>query len=602
MSYNQYLFILLMAITCCLLYIAYLAWRKREFPIAVSLFFGMCAGAFYSFGYAFEIISSNLEQIRFWLKVEYIGISFGTFIWFIMVLQYTNHRKVLQKWIFSLLAIVPILTFISHYTNEWHHLFYSNMVIDKSEGFPLVLSTAGPFYMLHVFYSYILFFIGMGLLFRMYLKASVHMKKQVVLIMIGSCGPYGITLLYLSGILSTPIDISPFGFLFLGVFFIWGIYQFNMMKLVPHALKKVFESMKDAVIVLDLDNSISSFNHSAKKIFKELNDKKVIGRSAAQVFTPYPSMIEIITSRVSIEKKLKIINQKDHKYYQVSMTDVYDKKGKRVGSMLMLNDITDAVLTEEKLLTNSKQLSELNSFKDKMFTVIAHDIRDPLTILVSLMEILKDEMQDCGNMHDEITFEMEKQIQNTFILVESLLDWFRSQQGGMMFNPAIWNVSQAVKKNIGLLRIQSEQKRINITSDIQKDMIMYADKEMLDLIIRNLLSNAIKFTDYEGSIHINANQVEDKVIVSIADTGKGILPEQMYGLLQKPYPVSSIGTAGEKGIGLGLTLVKEFVQINGGEMWFESSPNLGSTFYFSTPTPTGRTEHSDGHAKRRSTG
>nr|WP_249315802.1 histidine kinase N-terminal 7TM domain-containing protein [Bacillus sp. FJAT-49711] len=591
-----------MAITCCLLYIAYLAWKKREFPISVSLFFGMCAGAFYSFGYAFEIMSSNLHQISFWLKVEYIGISFGTFIWFIMVLQYTNYRKFLQKWIFLLLAIVPFLTFASHYTNEWHHLFYSDMVIDNSEGFPLVSSTAGPFYILHVSYSYILFFVGMGLLFWMYLKASVHMKKQVVLIMIGSCGPYGITLLYLSGILSTPIDISPFGFLFLGIFFMWGIYQFNMMKLVPHALKKVFESMKDAVIVLNLDNSISSFNHSAIQIFKELHDKKVIGRSAAQVFTPYPNMIEIITNRVSIERKIKITNQKDHKYYQVSMTDVYDKKGKRVGRMLMLNDITEAVLTEEKLLANSKQLSELNSFKDKMFTVIAHDIRDPLTILVSLMEILKDEMRDCGNKHDEITFEMEKQIQNTFTLVESLLDWFRSQKGGMIYNPVIWNISQAVKKNVGLFRIQSERKRISITSDIHNDMIVYADKEMLDLIIRNLLSNAIKFTDYEGSIHIKANHSEDKVIISIIDTGKGIDPEQMNGLLQKPYPVSSIGTAGEKGIGLGLTLVKEFVQINGGEMWFESSPKHGSTFYFSTPTPTERTEHSDGHAIRRSIG
>ncbi|HET7628610.1 MAG TPA: histidine kinase N-terminal 7TM domain-containing protein [Bacillales bacterium] len=585
MGYNQYLSVLLIAITCCLLYIAYLAWRKRELPVALSLCIGMCAGAFYSFGYAFELISSNLDQIRFWLRIEYIGISIGPYMWFIMVLQYTGHRALLRKWILVLLAAGPVFTLLSEYTNRWHHLFYKTMAISRSEGFPLVSTTPGPFYLLHVLYSYILVVIGMWLLSRMYRRTTGYMKKQVIFMMIGSAGPYVITLVYLSGILGSPIDISPFGFLFSGIFFTWGIYQYQMLKLVPHALNKVFNSMKDAVIVLDLDNSITSFNKSAKQIFRGLNDRKVIGQSVTYVLAAYPELIAAIAQGTSLRQKIKISHDNNIKHYQMHVSEVYGKEPNCIGKMVLLTDITEAVFAEEKLVANAKQLREMNAFKDQLFKVIAHDIRDPLSILVSLMEILREEMETCGDKHEEIAHSMEQQIQKTFSIAEHLLDWFRSQQGGLMFDPIVWRLTEVVQKNIELLHIQSERKRIRIQSEISDDIMIYGDKEMLDLIIRNLLSNAVKFTHEGGRIELKAVQDGDKVIVSIEDTGKGIGPDQVHGLLkgQKFNLTPSMGTAGERGIGIGLTLCKEFVKINGGDLWFESTPEQGSTFYFSIP-------------------
>lgn len=586
MSFNQLLFLLLLATTGCLLYIAYLAWRRRESPVAFSLFLGMCAGACYSFGYAFELISSDLNQIYFWLRVEYIGISFGTLIWFIMVLQFTNHQVLLRKWVLFKLAIVPILTFISHYTNEWHQLFYRNIQLNDLNGFSFFSTTIGPFYMLHVIYSFVLFIVGMALLLHMYPKKTGNMKKQVFVMMVGSCGPYLTSIVYLSGIMDTNLDLSPFGFLFSGILFIWGIYQFNMLKLVPDALNQVFESMRDGVIVLDLNNNITSFNFSARKILKEL-DKKVIGQAATRILSNYPELLQTITDRDSAHRKIKIADVTDFYYYNVYLSDVCNKKQRLVGKTLWLHDITESVFNEERLLAISKQLGELNAFKDKMFTIVAHDIRDPLSLLMNLMEILRDDLQECKEKHDEIAHEMEQQIQNAFSLVETLLDWFRSQKGGMLFNPVTWNLSQAIKRNADLLYLQSKRKQITVISEISSDLIVYADKEILDLIIRNILSNAIKFTDYKGSIVIRAEQIESKVIISVTDTGKGIPPDQARELLQDRdvYPESLPGTIGERGIGIGLTLCKEFVQINGGELWFESVVNQGSTFYFSTPTP-----------------
>ncbi|NHN33402.1 sensor histidine kinase [Paenibacillus agricola] len=584
MSIDLFLSALLMAVTYCSLFMCYLSWKRRELPIVVSYGLGLLTSVFYTFGYAFEIVSSTLEEIKFWLKIEYMGIPFGTVIWFIMVLQYTGRQALLSRWRIALLLVVPIVTFIAHYTNDWHHLFYKSMELDESEGFPLVDLVTGPLYKLHVGYSYTFFIIGMVLLLHMYWHAPIYMKKQIAFMIIGSCGPYGVTLIYLIGALYIPIDISPFGFAFSGIFFMWGIYQFNLLKLAPLALKKVFESMQDAVIILDLDHRITSFNQSAKRFMFGFNYKKLIGKSVVPIFSMYPDLVAKIEQEFSTDFKVKISDQANSKFYNVSLSLISDSRQQVVGKMIVLRDITEEVLSEERMLANTRQLSELNTLKDRLFNVIAHDIRDPLAILISLMELMEDEMKDCGNEHEEVMQEMGQQIQNTYTLVESLLDWFRSQRGGMLFNPVPRDLSDVMQKNIYLLQLRSEGKHIQIHSHIPKGMLVLADKEMLDLIIRNLLSNAIKFTEYEGSIHLKADEAEGKIIVSVRDTGTGIAPDQARTLFQEEgMPVSLAGTAGEVGVGLGLTLCREFVRMNGGEIWFESKLGQGSTFYFSIP-------------------
>ena len=585
MTYNLYLSALLIAATCCSLVLCYLSWKRRELPISISYGLGMLAGAFYTFGYAFEITSTTLEHIRFWLRIEYIGIPFGATIWIIMVFQYTGREALVRKRIIALLLIVPMITFIAHYTNEMHHLFYRSMSIDMSAGFPLVKLDIGPLYMLHLGYSYFFFVMGMVLLVQMYQKVMPRVKGQVILMMIGSLGPFGFPLIYLSGVLDVPIDVSPFGFVFSGLFYIWGIYQFNMLKLAPLALQKVFESMQDAVIVFDLDNNITGFNQAATQLIDGLNDRKAIGQSTVNLFAPYPNLLEIIKREPSSNNKVKISGKTYDRYYHVQLTLISDKKLKSIGKMLLLSDVTETVHNEERLLDNARQLTELNTFKDKMFNVVAHDIRDPLAVLINLMELMEEEIQTCGESHDEIVHEMGQQIQNTFTLVESLLEWFKSQRGGMVFNPVIRDLALVVQTNIRLMHVRSEAKHIKIISEIADSLYVFADKEMLDLIIRNLLSNAIKFTEYGGRIRLKAEYADGKIIVSVSDTGAGIPIEKAESLLHEAYPVSSLGTAGERGVGLGLTLCREFVRLNGGEIWFDSALTQGTTFYFSLPVP-----------------
>ncbi|CAN7177315.1 histidine kinase N-terminal 7TM domain-containing protein [Paenibacillus sp. LjRoot56] len=583
MSYNAYLSVLLIAATCCSLVIAYLCWKRRELPIAISYGLGVLTGAFYTFGYAFEVVSTSIEQIQFWLRIEYIGIPFGTILWFVLVLQYTGRQKYVSKWVVSLLMIVPMTTFISHNTNEWHHLFYSSMRLDYSEGFPLVTMEKGPLYKLHVAYSYSFFVVGMGMLIQMFRKATPRMKKQIAFMIIGSWGPFGFTLIYLSGFFYLPIDISPFGFIFSGIFYLWGIYQFNMLRLAPLALQKVFASMQDAVMVFDLDNILTSFNQSAKRVIAGI-DPNWIGQPAGQIFSQFPMLLERVLQGPSMESKIPISGLADRRFYNVHMSYIHDHAQKPAGKMLLISDVTEMVRSEEILRDNARQLSELNTFKDKMFNVVAHDIRDPLAVLINLVEIMEDDLRDVEGDYEEIVLEMSQQIQNTFTLVESLLDWFRSQRGGMIFNPVERDLAQTIQTNLRMMKVRSESKQLEMINEIPMDTYVYADKEMLDLIIRNLLSNAIKFTAIGGTIRLRVAYEADVVVVSVSDTGAGITFDQASTLLKESYPASSMGTAGERGVGLGLTLCKEFVHLNGGEIWFESVPLQGTTFYFTIPT------------------
>ncbi|WP_054943837.1 histidine kinase N-terminal 7TM domain-containing protein [Paenibacillus ihuae] len=584
MSYNLYLFALLMAATCCSLVLAYLCWKRRSLPIAISYGLGMLTGSFYSFGYAFEILSTTLEHIRFWLRVEYIGIPFGTVLWFIMVLQYTGRQAWVNRRNVLLLMIVPVITFIAHNTNEWHHLFYKSMTLNYTEGFPLVTLVKGPLYALHVFYSYSFFVIGMVFLVQMFMRSAPRMRIPVALIIIGSWGPYGFTLVYLSGLVYMPVDISPFGFLISGVFYIWGIYQFNMLRLAPLALQQVFGSMQEAVIVFDLDHILTSFNCSAGEVIDGLSSRS-IGKTASEIFTGSPFLLELMRQEPSTISKLQLSSRSGDKFYHVKLSYIRNNSHRPVGKMLLLSDVTDSVRTEERLLDNARQLSELNTFKDRMFSVVAHDIRDPIAVLVNLMELLEEEMQEHGESRTEVVEEMGQQISNTFALVESLLEFFHTQTGGLLLQPLESDLALSVEWNLRLLSVRSGSKQIRLISEIPEGTYVYADKEMLDLIIRNLLTNAIKFTTVGGTISLKAEQKDTMIVVSVKDTGEGIAREQADTLLQDKYPVSLLGTEGERGIGLGLSLCREFVRLNGGEIWFDSIPSVGSTFYFSLPLP-----------------
>lgn len=240
-----------------------------------------------------------------------------------------------------------------------------------------------------------------------------------------------------------------------------------------------------------------------------------------------------------------------------------------------------AALLEEQ----TQQLTELNSLKNKLFSVIAHDLKAPLYALRNLFRNV--ELYDLpGDEIKRLVPEVINELTYTTGLMENLLQWAKSQMQAEAARPQLLDIAGIAREVLQLLRLQADAKKIYIDSRIEHPIFVYADKDMVNLVLRNLLSNAIKFTPMEGSIFLNARELRSSIEISVQDTGMGISQEGLQRLMNQHY-YSTRGTGGEVGTGLGLMLCKEFLSRNGGEMNIRSEPGKGSIFSFTLPKSAG---------------
>jgi two-component system sensor histidine kinase/response regulator len=239
---------------------------------------------------------------------------------------------------------------------------------------------------------------------------------------------------------------------------------------------------------------------------------------------------------------------------------------------------------EKKVEERTLQLKDLNATKDKFFSIIAHDLKNPFNTLMGFTELLLDNLDDytkdklrefIGILHDT-----SKQ---SYALLENLLEWSRSQTGRIQLKKEILSIHDIAEDNINLLMNQAAKKRIQLGNDIIPSERVYADANMIRTVIRNLISNAIKYTRENGKITLSSKKIENMLEVYIKDTGLGIKPENKEKLFRIDQNYTTRGTADEGGTGLGLILCREFINKNGGEIRVESVYGEGSTFIFSLP-------------------
>ncbi|MBC2582314.1 histidine kinase N-terminal 7TM domain-containing protein [Clostridium sp. DJ247] len=341
MGVNLYFSFVLIIATLIMLIILYFLLNKLKTSIARICSLAIIASSFYSFGYAFEIMATNIEQIKFWLKFEYIGIPFICTIWLIFVVMYTGYEAYLNKSICIILFIIPVLTFIFHYTNDIHHLFYKDISINYNPYFITAKLAKGPAYWVHIIYSYLNLVVGIALYFRMFVRSTLLIKKQIILMILGAVAPWVLNIVYLLEYFSSSIDLEPFGFAITGLVYALGIFKFNLLKLTPIALEKVFHSMKDGVVILDNENNVVNFNNSAKIIIEELNYLNSGQNKIEDILKNYPELLNALKYDENNDSEQCIRRLEDEKYYKLSISIIYDKGNSKLGKILVLSDITE---------------------------------------------------------------------------------------------------------------------------------------------------------------------------------------------------------------------------------------------------------------------
>jgi signal transduction histidine kinase len=247
--------------------------------------------------------------------------------------------------------------------------------------------------------------------------------------------------------------------------------------------------------------------------------------------------------------------------------------------------------SREELKKANVQLKELNATKDKFFSIIAHDLRNPVQSLLMASEMLQCNY-DMLNEEKRRNYigKLHKNTELTADLLENLLNWSRSQRGKLTYKPESLDLCVLAVETIELLKEHAESKSIGVVSRIAENTEAVGDKDMVKTVIRNLVSNAVKFTPVGGEVVLSVQETDDWVEVTVSDNGVGILPEDLDTLFRIDTQKTTMGTAKEKGTGLGLILCKEFVQINKGNIRAESEPGKGSAFTFTLPVFAGGSE------------
>lgn len=545
----------------------------------------MLANAIWSITYALELASSDLEQIKLFINLEYIGVVILPLTWFFFCLHFSDKECWYKKpRNFVLVTLIPIITLALVWTNDQHHLMYTRMAVALNGPFPLADHTPGIWYYVFVGYFYVVLACGCYLLINKFRLSDAIYKKQNISILIAAFIPWVANVFSLLGLKPLGyVDITPYGFILTTFFILIAIYRFKLFDILPIAREKVLELMQDGFLVLDERDRIIDYNRAIRKYVAFRKNKRLIGMSVLDFFPQQQQLKEKLKRHEPGKIELTLqLNQKEV-FLEVDMLFLHDNNFHNNFSILKFQDLThfkkDAIRTREQ----AQELAKLNQLKDRIFSIIAHDLRGPL---VNLSEVLKmiSNGQITAEEFEGLAPTMSKDIIYTTDLLENILHWSRSQLEGFGIKKEYFNLRNLIINEINYHLPAATLKKIRIVHDVFPGEMVYADMLMIQIVIRNIINNAIKFCNADSEIHITAAyQKAGAMLVCIQDNGVGI-PSHILGKLFKDENITTRGTSNEKGTGLGLMVCKDFINRNHGEITVSSTEGKGAKFCFTLPT------------------
>ncbi len=237
-------------------------------------------------------------------------------------------------------------------------------------------------------------------------------------------------------------------------------------------------------------------------------------------------------------------------------------------------------LQNEAYYEQMQNLEETNNVKDRLFSIVSHDLKDSVSSIKGFIDLLREDSLTREEFYDLVP-ELSENANNASLLLFNLLNWSKSQMQSLESHPEVFNIQDIFKNKLHLIEQKAEEKRIVVIDESHRDFV-YADKSMIEIVIQNLITNAVKFSRVGDIITVTNKEHHGKSLITIEDTGIGISEENMDKLFQKNN-FTTIGTKNEKGTGLGLVICKELVELNNGRIWVESSKNVGTKFFIELP-------------------
>lgn len=611
------------------------AWRRRTVPAAVYLVWVCVLLDTYALAYAMELSSTSVGAARFWLKVEYLAIPGITAVLLLMVLDYTGYGRYITRWTLVGVLVLPTITVLMAWTNDCHELVWENIRIERVHGFTGTLFRRGFWHWTQTLYTYVMLIPMFGMLMCVLFRATGLYRLQYTIILIGAAIPVGTHVLHLAQVIPNGLDITPYAFLATGIASGTGILYYHLFDVVPVAHETIVASMRDAVIVLDAQRRVLVINPAAQKLLgvaradvitrpltealppylqplgARLNgvgqaEDQAAGRSRVTrkttkavptptapapvshqmsgpaTLAPFPPQNDAPPSTPVMpqgEEALEITVLRDG---EIQVIDVRPHTLRRrnaqlAGYLLVLRDITARQKADQERI---QLIAELDAFAH----TVAHDIKNPLAVILGYSQMLGDELGEkpsaLAREYIETISMYSEKVAN--IVNELLLLASARKQKAVAFKRL--DMGPIVRDALDrLMALKAKYKAEIIVPGIWPVACGYS--AWVEEIWANYISNAIKYGGTPPRVELGSDMLANgRVRFWVRDNGPGLSGEQQAQLFT---PFTRLQEAHAEGHGLGLSIVRRIADKMDGEVGVESAPLQGSLFYFVLPSPAG---------------
>jgi len=558
--------------------LAYLLWQHVTIPGAQALIGLTLATAIWSLIYTLELSSgANLEMLLLWDRLKYLGEAFAPLGWLAFALSYA--RGGIIRWHYGLLAIIPLMTIGIALANPMN-LFVQQASVYHVEGFARLTTDYGPWYAVHRLYSAMLMLVG-----ALILVLHRHDRQERFFILAAVCPPLVVWLL--NAALSLLVDLSPVAFTLLGTIMVFSVLQLGVFDLVPEALDTLMDHLPDGVVILDTQNRVLKIN-PALSAELGVTPRQMIGKPVRELF---PILIQRYEELYQAREAIREV-QIGQRYVEVRIVPLYEGSAYS-GRAVLFRDITTRKRAEQELQARAEELQrlyhqvrELEQIKTDMIRMAAHDLKNPIGVMLGYLELLQGETEGATPNIRKYIGATRQSAWHVNAMLSDILSLERIEQLARQGMHEEVNLYHMLGELIAQHRDQAESRQLRLHIDVQTDedeALVLGDAPQLSEAISNLLVNAIKYTPQGGNITIRLRREGDEMVYEVQDDGYGIPQELQERLFSPFYRAQTQETAHIHGTGLGLHLVQNIVERHQGRAFFHSTYGEGSTFGFRLP-------------------
>jgi len=537
----------------------------------------MMSAGFWAFFVILETASTILEDKIFWSKVAYVGALSTPVLFLLFVARITGHDKHITRMNIIKLSVIPVIVFFLALTNDYHKLIWTGFAPISPETNLTQYFHGIGFWIGYFSYSYILLTISSVLLFKLSISKIKHFKSQARAILLALLCPWFASVLYVSG--SNPIpgfDLVPLSMIVSGTLLSVAIFRNRLLDLAPVARESLIETLKDGILVIDRHDRVQDINNSALK-YLSINQTNVIGFDFHSLNIYYRRLSDAILN-ADKNQMVEIEEGSGKKFYSVTKHEIKNYPGSR---LVIIRDKSDEIQREKDLLYAMKRAEESDRLKSSFVANLSHEIRTPINVITGFLEVLN---QDDIKKEEQVVYVdlLKKSTDRILATLNDIIEISKIEAGQAVLTETQINLNEIMDFLYNIFKKESETKGIAlecIKTLENRDALIIVDRPKLVTILTNLLKNSFKFTE-KGDVSFGYRLDNEKLTFYVKDTGIGIPENRKEMIFNRFVQAEQTMNRPYEGAGLGLSIVKAYVEMLGGKIMVNSTQGEGSEFYF----------------------